>query len=439
MTVANNIITAALNASGITGVGQSALAQDVSTGLQLLNDMILSWQTERLTSNIPGTLPLFPDLTTDVPFWDQYDGTLFWNLFVRLRVSYALPQDDAAVKLAQINSALLQANNKQFQPPALPGVSTTPQQIIYRALRFAGRINDQQGVYAGSWDVDEAFSMLVDMLAQWSRERWLVFDLSDVFCMSTGAVSYSIGMGGSFSVARPDRIESAFVRLNPLVQSIPVIGGDFSPSDFSNQFAIATNTAVTDVTGQPAPYSVDYALDILESREDFNFLSLKGITSFPQTLFYDDAYPMGQIYIDPIPMAGLFEIHLSIKATLPSFTSMTQPLGLPPEYNQAMIANLACQIMAWNGQQPTPYLLNLAAKSLRVIRGANAQVPRLQIPNGIPIGWQGMGGIPYGFGGVVYPAPAAPASGGGTTPTQPTNGTPGGIGNFAIGISAIGS
>ena len=83
------------------------------------------------------------------------------------------------------------------------------------------------------------------MLAQWQRKRWMVYSLDDVAFTPTGAASYTVGLGGTVNIPRPDRIEAAFVRL--------------------------TNGAMP----------VDYPLALLEAREDYNKIALKNLQTFP--------------------------------------------------------------------------------------------------------------------------------------------------------------
>lgn len=103
---------------------------------------------------------------------------------------------------------------------------------------------------------------------------------------ATGAQSYTVGAGQSINITRPDRIEAAFVRL---------------------------------VNG---PQAVDYPLDVLGSREDYNKIALKGLSTFPQIAFYDAAYPYGNLYIWPAP-TNQYTIHISVKTQLSSFASLT--------------------------------------------------------------------------------------------------------------------
>lgn len=47
MTTARDIITLALKETGVLGVGQTALAEDINDGMKLLNNMLAQWQKRR--------------------------------------------------------------------------------------------------------------------------------------------------------------------------------------------------------------------------------------------------------------------------------------------------------------------------------------------------------------------------------------------------------
>ena len=88
---------------------------------------------------------------------------------------------------------------------------TTPADLISLALVDSGVLG--VGQIALAQDVNNTFTRLNQMLAQWQRKRWLIWHLIDLSVPSTGAQSYSIGPGGDIPMlVRPDRIESAFFR-----------------------------------------------------------------------------------------------------------------------------------------------------------------------------------------------------------------------------------
>src|SRR6185503_10648153 len=220
----------------------------------------------------------------------------------------------------------------------------TVQDIISFSLKAAGVLGVGQSALAE--DNNDAFTALNGMLSIWQRKRWLIWHLTDNVLTSTGAQSYSVGLGGDFNVMRPDRLEAAFFR----------------------QFINST------------PNQVDYPLDILESREDYNRIVLKQLGSLPRYIFYDAAYPLGYVYPWPIPQAGVYELHLTLKETLFQFPFLSQAIQLPPEYEEALWTNLCIRLAPIYQVQVRPDVVGLAKASLAVIRGANAQVPRLTIP-----------------------------------------------------------
>ena len=348
MTAATNIITLALKTAGVVGVGQTPLAQDLEDCFIALSEMIVNWANERTVAVIPGNLPPFPDMTTDVPFWDNYEAALLWGLTQWIRPLYGMPEDPQVSRLAQVSIGLLQANNKQFQPSPNPGFTATAQQVIYRALRACGRVTDTQSVAVGSQDVQEGFAALVEMLGQWQRKRWLVYSLAELVVVANGAAAYTVGTNGNFDIVRPDRLESAFARL--------INGG----------------------------LSVDYPLEVLDDKEDYNLIAFKQLQSFPSLVYYDPAYPTGTAYFWPIPQAGAYELHLFTKTNLQKFSSISDPLLAPPEYVQAMVYNLAVDMGLTFGLDVKPGLVNKARATLNTIRNANLQVPELGMPDGMP-------------------------------------------------------
>jgi hypothetical protein len=123
-------------------------------------------------------------------------------------------------------------------------------------------------------------------------------------------------------------------------------------------------------------------MSIIDSREDYNLIALKTLSSnLPLGVFYDSAIPLGYIYPWPIPQSGLGEIHVSIKDTLTQFATYNQAINLPPEYTETIWTNLALRIaVLYPGCLVTDDLRGLARSSLETVRGANAQIPTLQMP-----------------------------------------------------------
>ena len=87
----------------------------------------------------------------------------------------------------------------------------TPRSICVLALKQIGALGI--GQTASPEDISDSFALLNMMMGQFSQKRWLIYHLVDVALPMTGAQAYTIGPGGDIDTPRPDRIESAFMRM----------------------------------------------------------------------------------------------------------------------------------------------------------------------------------------------------------------------------------
>lgn len=222
---------------------------------------------------------------------------------------------------------------------------TTPLALITRALKKSGVLG--VGQTPQTEDTNDAFDDMNDMIAEWNTRRWLVYNLVDTALTSTGAQSYTVGPGQNFSIPRPDRLEAAFVR-----QYVGVQG-------------------------------TDYPLKLIEAHEDYNRITLKSLSTLPSNVFYDSGFPTGTIYFYPVPTASIYELHILTKNVLTAFTSLTQSILLPPEYNSALLYNLALRLRISYQLGPDESVSRLAKSTLNNIKNANTQMPRLRMPPAI--------------------------------------------------------
>lgn len=228
---------------------------------------------------------------------------------------------------------------------------TAPIDLIRQSLLNSG-ITLNQTIYAE--DVFLAFDQLNQMVAQWNRKRWLIFNLIDVSVASTGAYFYTVGPGQDIDTPRPDRLEAAYVRLLPVSNNQPL----------------------------------DTWLTIIEAHEDYAQITLKKLQSYPLSIFYDSSFPYGKIYPYPVPTANQYEVHLILKNQITQFADLTTDIVLPPEYSNALMWNLVCQIRTSKGLPPDQFAMGYASTSLNVLRMANNQVRVLQMPMGFNSNYQ---------------------------------------------------
>lgn len=257
-----------------------------------------------------------------------------------------------------------------------------------------------QGQSPSAEDSADALATLAGMVAQWQRKRWLTWTLDETIAISTGATSYTVAPTGNFPIARPDRIESAFVRYLP---SITVSG------TFQNNGGVITivpgssslptsppvgpglywnNGGVLMVTpGAPTTVGITYVdvpLGIIESREDFNTIALKTFQAWPAGVFYESAFPTGLLHFWPVPSPSVYELHVFTKTTLPVYANLADALNLPPEFLEAAKYSLVVRLAADWGMQPRSAHVAAMRAALNTVRMANTQEPSLRMPADLP-------------------------------------------------------
>lgn len=223
-------------------------------------------------------------------------------------------------------------------------VPQTPNDIIDSALRAAGILGVGQD--ASDEDLKDGFQHLNMMLAEWNTKRAHVYSMSMHQIQCTGGQTYSVGPGGDFSIPRPDHVEAAFITQN--------YQGD-NP--------------------------IDFPLTLLNSMEDYARIGLKKLSSFPSLAYYDQAFPVGNLYIWPVAQP---QYHLTIvtRDMLQGFSTPADDIILPPQYHSAILWNLAVRLCVLYRVDPGSAAAQARA-TLNAITNVNAQVPTLSMPGAV--------------------------------------------------------
>ncbi len=201
-------------------------------------------------------------------------------------------------------------------------------------------------------DTTDALKRLNMMIGQWNRRRWLVYQLIDTAVTCDGSQFYYVGDGGNFNIARPDRIEAAFIR-----QTTP-----------------SNNTPV------------DWPLTLINSYEDYSKIAIKALAAAPsEYLFYDSGFPLGKLYPWPVPNYQ-YELHILTKAVLQSFSGVADFILLPPEYEQALYFNTMMLMRMAYRLKPDPIIVGQAKSTLNTLRKANQQISTLKMPRAVTRG-----------------------------------------------------
>jgi hypothetical protein len=124
---------------------------------------------------------------------------------------------------------------------------------------------------------------------------------------------------------------------------------------------------------------VDYPLQVLRAKEDYDRISIKNLNAFPEYVFYDSAFPIGNVYVWPVP-SNQYQIFLTVMTQLQSFQNLSEVIVMPNEYLDAMQWNLADRITAMYGLPQNPQITNYAKASMLAIKETNSQIPMLHMP-----------------------------------------------------------
>lgn len=201
--------------------------------------------------------------------------------------------------------------------------------IIEDAHKYIQVLGRGQSLSAAQ--AQDALTLLNDMISSWSVEGGLVYTETKETFNLTGAQSYTIGSGGNFNTTRPTEIKAAYVSS----------GG------------------------------IDYPLTPFDEKQYANITD-KGTTGIAEYFYYDNNYPLANIYFYPVTSSGYTATLYSVKQ-ITEFTSLTDNISFPPGYPLALKTNLAILLCPMFEREPTTTLQKMASNSKTAIFTANAR------------------------------------------------------------------
>jgi hypothetical protein len=214
----------------------------------------------------------------------------------------------------------------------------TVQEFINSVLRLIQVLDS--GEAPSTSESNDAFTALNEMIANWSAAGVPVYRVSrDQFSL-TGLNTYTIGTGGAIATERPLKIRAA---------NISAVAGGSLPIDI---IKVERWAAIRDKTRAG---------------------------KFAQVLYYDGAYPLGNIWLWPTPATGgTLELY-SVKQ-LTQFPSLSTTIDLPPGYEQALRFALASVLAPEYGSVLSPEVATNAAEAKQAIAILNADVLGPAVP-----------------------------------------------------------
>ena len=220
-------------------------------------------------------------------------------------------------------------------------MTTTAGDQINGALRLIGMLAEGETPSAAT--SQDALTALNQMIDSWNTERLSVFSTQDqVFSWPPNIINRTLGPTGNFVGNRPILL------------------------DDSTYFRDPAN-------------GISFGIKII-NQQQYDGIAVKTVTStYPQVIWINMDYPNINMYVYPVPTKVL-EWHFI------SVTELTQPavlatsLAFPPGYLRAFRFNLACEIAAEFGVEPSRQVQRIAMSSKRNLKRINNPDDIMSLP-----------------------------------------------------------
>ena len=223
-------------------------------------------------------------------------------------------------------------------------MTTSAGDQINGALRLIGMLAEAETPSAAT--SADALSAMNQMIDSWNTERLSVFTTQDqVFTWPVNQATRTLGPTGNFVGNRPVLIDDA------------------------TYFKDASN-------------GTSYGIKIINEQQ-YNGIAVKNTTStYPQVLYVNMGYPDITLTVYPVPTAPL-EWHIVSVEELTQPAVLATTLSFPPGYLRCFKFNLACEIAAEYGVEPSPQVSRIAMTSKRNIKRINNPDDVMAMPYGI--------------------------------------------------------
>ena len=228
---------------------------------------------------------------------------------------------------------------------------TTARDIVRKSLQKIGVLIKSEQPSAD--EASDGLSSLNSLVESWSNDSTCIISRAwETFTLVSGQGTYTMAIGQNFNTTRPTNIIQAYVR----------IGG------------------------------VDTYVDVINDTT-YNAIEFKALTGVPQFLNYDNSFPTDNIRLYPVPASG-YQLFILSEKPLTSFATLDATVSMPVGWERALIYNLAVELAPEYGQQPDASIVQIAAKSLGLVRTATIRArPMDAYPQGANIrniysGWR---------------------------------------------------
>lgn len=220
---------------------------------------------------------------------------------------------------------------------------TTVLEIITDAMQNAGILGSNE--VPNATDGQKAFRLLTRMLDADSTESLMIYNnVEEVFTLTSGQQTYTMGTGGDFNTSRPVNITQAYMR---------------------------------DTNGN------DLGIAILDYERYSEILSKQIDSSIALALYYNAGYPLSEITLWPIVQNSSYRLVLWSWKLLSNFTGLSDTIVFPPGYEDYVESNLTVKCCMGFSRPVPPEIAAWALESKAKLKRINVNTPQLSLPSGL--------------------------------------------------------
>jgi len=215
---------------------------------------------------------------------------------------------------------------------------------INGALRLLGVLAESETPSAAT--SQDALTALNQMIDSWSTERLSIFTTQEqVFLWPPGFISRTLGPSGNFVGNRPILMDDATYFVDPA-------------------------------------NGISFGIKLI-NQQQYDGIAVKTVTStYPQVMWINTNYPDIDMHVYPVPTKVL-EWHFISVDPLDQPALLSTTIAFPPGYLRAFKYNLACEIAADFGVEPSPQVSRIAMASKRNLKRINNPDDIMSLPYSI--------------------------------------------------------
>lgn len=294
----------------------------------------------------------------------------------------------------------------------------TAEALLTRAYGNIGVLGESEAMSAGM--AQDGLARLNNMVSGWRTQFGTVYAVErDVFALTAGQQTYTIGVGGDFNVPRPLTIVGAGLLLNGLDAAVSVtltrsgytatvtqtahglsVGDEtliagaaqldynglqtVSSVPTANTFTYTVQgTPVTPATGTITAAALsDQPVEIprtVITDDGYQAIQIKSLTNAQFTnVYYNPTFPFGTVFLWPCPNTDENQLVLYLQSAFAGFANLTTNYEYPdlPGYSEALEYNLSIRLAVPSGRKVEEYpdVVALAKETLGLIKRANTRL-----------------------------------------------------------------